>query len=107
MDKNKIFKLLFIIVLIIFIISYAIEKSGYYEYNLHNKSVMTSEAMKKFEEDVKNGKNVTVEDYITDSTTDYTTTLSHNTNKFSLGVNKVLKKGIEKIFKVIGSFVEN
>ena len=36
MNKKKIFKVVFVILFVAFIISYAIEKTGYYEYNLQN-----------------------------------------------------------------------
>ena len=38
MDKKKILKIVFIVLFLSFIIAYVIEKSGYYEYNLRNKT---------------------------------------------------------------------
>ena len=46
MDKKKILKIVFIVLFLSFIIAYVIEKSGYYEYNLRNKTVLTKESMK-------------------------------------------------------------
>ena len=106
MDKKKIFKLAFIIIFIAFIISYVITKSGYYEYNLQNKTVLTNEKMKQFEKDVSEGKDVTLEDYVVSTTKDYTNTLTRETNKVSLKINKILKKGIEGVFSLIGNFVK-
>ena len=62
-DKKKIIKNIFIIFLFAFVVSYIIEKSGYYEYNLEHRTVLTSESMKKFEKDVSEGKDVTIEEY--------------------------------------------
>ena len=62
--------------------------------------------MAKFEKDLKEGKDVTLEDYVVDTEKNYTTSLTRSTNKVSLEVNNVLKKGIESVFKVLGSFVE-
>ena len=107
MNKNKIFKFVFFIFFISFIISYVIERSGYYEYNLQNRTVLTNESMKKFEKDVSEGKDVTIEDYTVPTSRDYTSTLTKKTNKVSLEVNKVLKKGIEGVFKLLGSFVKD
>ena len=107
MNKKKIFKVVFIILFVAFIISYAIEKTGYYEYNLQNKMIMTTEAMEKFEKDVSEGKDVRREDYLVSTEKDYTSTLTKGTNKVSIKVNSILKKGIEGVFKVIGSFVED
>lgn len=107
MDKKKILKIVFICFFIAFVIAYVIEKSGYYEYNLQNKTVMTSESMAKFEKDLKEGKDVTLEDYMVKDSADYTTSLSRNTNKISVKLNIMLKKGIEGVFKVLGHFVED
>lgn len=106
MDKKKIFKLVFSLLFLSFLIGYVIEETGYYEYNLQNKTVMTNEAMSKFEQDLKDGKDVSMEDYVVKTEKDYTSTLTKGTNKVSLKVNNVLKKGIESVFKVLSNFVE-
>lgn len=106
MNKNKVFKIIFIVLFLTFIIAYVIEKSGYYEYNLRNKTVLTTESMKQFEKDVSEGKDVTIEDYVVNTSADYTTRLTRNTNKVSVKVNSILKKGIEGVFKVLGKFVD-
>ena len=100
MDKKKILKIVFIVLFLSFIIAYVIEKSGYYEYNLRNKTVLTKESMEKFEKDVSEGR-----DFVVNTSTDYTTKLTRGTNKVSTKVNDVLKKGIESVFKVLGKFV--
>ena len=107
MDKKKIVKSVFLIFFLAFIISYVIEKSGYYEYNLQHRTVLTNEKMKQFEKDVEEGKDVTLESYIVSSSKDYTTALTKNTNTLSMGVNKMLKKGIESVFRVIGNFIKD
>lgn len=105
MNKQKIFKLSFAVLFLSFLIGYVIERTGYYEYNLQNKTVMTNEAMRRFEDDIKEGKDVTIEDYVVNTEKDYTSVLTKTTNKVSVSVNKYLKKGIEGIFNVLGSFV--
>ncbi|MGN1311900.1 MAG: hypothetical protein ACI4U4_02665 [Bacilli bacterium] len=107
MNKKKIFKVVFVILFVAFIISYAIEKTGYYEYNLQNKMIMTTEAMEKFEKDISEGKDVRREDYLVSTDKDYSSSLTKGTNKVSMKVNNMLKKGIEGVFKVLSSFVEN
>lgn len=104
--KVKVIKYIFLSLFIAFIISYAIEKSGYYEYNLQNKVIMTNEAMAQFEKDLADGKDVTKEDYVVSTTKDYTSTLTRTTNKVSIKVNQFLKSGIEGVFKIVGTFIE-
>ena len=106
MDRKKIAKCLFFIFFLAFLISYIIERSGYYEYNLQNRTVLTNESMRKFEKDVSEGKDVTLEEYAIPTSKDYSSSLTRRTNKFSLRLNKILKKGIEKMFKIFGSFVK-
>ena len=108
MDKNKkkIVKYVLSGMFLAFVISYIIEKSGYYEYNLQNKTIMTNEAMAQFEKDIADGKDVTLEDYVVTTEKDYTSNLTRTTNKVSVKVNKFLKKGIEGVFKIVGTFVE-
>lgn len=105
MNKRKICKFSFIILFLSFLIGYVIEKTGYYEYNLQNKTIMTNESIRKFEEDVKEGKDVTIDKYVVNTEKDYTSILTKTTNKVALSVNKYLKKGIESIFNVLGNFV--
>ena len=104
--KVKIAKYIFFSLFIAFIISYVIEKSGYYEYNLQNKVIMTNEAMAQFEKDLADGKDVSKEDYVISTTKDYTSALTRTTNKVSIKVNQFLKSGIEGVFKIVGTFVE-
>lgn len=104
--KKKIVKYMLITVFLAFIVSYVIEMSGYYEYNLQNKTIMTNEAMAQFEKDIAEGKDVTLEDYVVTTREDYTSNLTRTTNKVSVKVNKFLKKGIEGMFKMVGTLVE-
>ena len=106
MAKKKIIKSLFFIFFLAFIVSYIIERSGYYEYNLQKRTILTNESMRRFEKDVSEGKDVTLEDYAVPTSKDYTTSLTRETNRVSVGVNKVLKKGIEGVFRLLGNFVK-
>ena len=104
--KKKIVKYILTSLFLAFVVSYVIEKSGYYEYNLQNKTIMTNEAMAQFEKDIADGKDVTLEDYVVTTEKDYTSNLTRTTNKVSVKVNKFLKQGIEGVFKIVGTFVE-
>ena len=107
MSKKKLVKIIFICLFLSFVVSYVIEMTGYYEYNVQNKTIMTNEAMAQFEKDLADGKDVTKEDYVVSTEKDYTSSLTRTTNKVSVKVNKLLKDGIEGIFKIVGTFVED
>ena len=57
--------------------------------------------------DLKDGKDVLMEDYVVNTTKDYTSRLTTGTNKVSFKVNSFLKKGIEGMFKVASKLVED
>ena len=52
--KKNIFKLVIIMLIITFTIMYIISSTGYYEYNMQSKTILTNDKIKEFEEDVKN-----------------------------------------------------
>lgn len=106
MNKKKIVKFVFYLFFLAFVISYIIEETGYYEYNLQNNMIMTNESMLKFEKDIKEGKDVTLDDYVVNTYNDYTSHLTRGTNKVSLKVNYILKKGIEDTFKLLSKLTQ-
>lgn len=105
--KKKIPKLILFLVVLSFVISYIIYETGYYEYKLQNKMVLTKEQMEKFESDVNKGLDVTLNDYVIDQDIDYTSSLTRITNKINRKTGKYIKKGIELIFKSINKFVSD
>ena len=106
MKSKKMVKLLIEVVIIVFIFSYAIEKSGYYEYNLQEKKNMTEDEIKKFENDVKMGKNVDVKDYLNDVTKDYSSNLTRSASTFSLNLNRYLIKTINETINIFIKLVK-
>lgn len=105
--KISISKVLVILVCFIFLVTYIIYETGYYEYKLQNRTVLTSEQMKQFELDVSNGLDVTLNDYLIDEQIDYSNRLTNLTVKVNNKVGKYLKKSIENIFKLANKFVSN
>lgn len=106
MNKKLVVKILFGMVFIAFIISYAIGESGYYEYQLANKKYLTEEQMKKFEENVKNGSEVDLKDYTVETRIDYTNKFTDLVSNTSMSINKYLKKSIESIFGLLNKVVQ-
>ena len=105
--KAKIFfKIIFIFSLISYMTFYISLKSGYYEYNNRKKMTFTSEQIKQFENDIKNGKNVDIESYLNNSNKNYQNKISKLTLDISLGISKYTKKGINIIFTKIGNAIE-
>ncbi len=107
MKKKKGIYLIFMLITVTFICSYVVSQSGYYEYNLQSKKNLTEKEIKQFENDVKEGKDVDITDYMKDKTVDYSNNLTRTTVKVSTTINKYLKKGIESVFKILNSLVES
>lgn len=106
MSSKKIIKFVIVGVVIVFGCAYVIEESGYYEYNLYNKRNLTEEQIEKFEADVKAGKNIDIDDYVTDNRIDYSNKLTKTTTKISLGINQYLKERIKDVFSILNRMVE-
>lgn len=104
--KSNLMKLILILSFTIFVASYFVEKTGYYDYKLQEKTVLTSEQIKKFEQDIKEGKEVDIEEYLKKNEKDYSNKFTTNVTKVTLTTNKYLKKGIESIFNILDNFVK-
>ena len=61
---NKFLWRCFLVLLICFTALYLSEATGYYEYEQHKNMVLTKEKIEEFEQDVKDGKNINLENYI-------------------------------------------
>ena len=103
---NKLIKLIILTICIAFVISYIIYETGYYEYKLQSRTVLTKEQMEKFEQDVNEGKNVDLNDYLVETEKDYTNNLTDTTIKVSSTVNSYIKKGVELLFKQVNKLVQ-
>ena len=103
--KNRIFKIIFWMFFLSFMLIYFSEITGYYEYKNYQKSTMTTEQIQKFEKDVKSGKKVNPNDYIVADTAHYNNKLSDAANTLSNGLSKLVKGGVENTFKLISNLV--
>lgn len=104
--KNKIYKFIFYLFFISFLVIYFSELTGYYEYQNHQKKALTEEQIRKFEEDVKNGKEVDINEYLDVDTRKYNNTLSKLASKLSDGISDIVNSGVEYTFKYISKLVE-
>lgn len=106
MDK-KIIKLFILVILIVFVMAYMISSSGYYEYTMQQRTVITNEKIKEFEEDVKNRENIDLKDYLEEEEVDYSNRFSNLMYNISDSSNKITRKMIKYIFKKLSYLVED
>ena len=105
MKHKKLLKFFCGMIILIFLFCYFIEFSGYYEYNLQNKKNLTPNQIKQFEEDVKTGKEIDLDDYLTGVTIDYSNSLTRTTTEANLKLNHYLKKILTGGFDILGKFI--
>ncbi len=90
-----------------FLVLYFSQASGYYE-NLNNKkATLTEEKIKEFEEDVKKGKEIKIENYVVDLKKDYGNRVSDFGLFTSQTFAKYFEKGLTAVFKGIDKMVNN
>ena len=99
MKYENTFKIIFIFLFVIFLTMYISVGSNYYEYELHKKVMLTNEDIKRFEDDVKNNKEVDIDNYIS-SRVDYSNSFSKASTKVSKETKKYIKQGIDDIFNI-------
>lgn len=105
MKADKIFKFVFCLLLLIYLTLYFTGVAGYYEYKNYKKMTLTEEQIEKFEEDVKNGKEVNVEDYIQEEKRDYNNKIANTGKKVSYTISNTLTKLLSSTFKHISKFI--
>lgn len=102
---KKIIKYIPILIIILFLGLYFAYQNGYYERIIRDKITMTNVNIEKFEQDIKDGKDVTIEDYLEDEK-DYSTKIGNTSLKVGGELEKIINSGIKFIFKKISSVVE-
>lgn len=105
MKKDKIFKAFFSLLLITYLVIYIASSSGYYEYKNYKKMTLTEEQIEKFEDDVKNGKEVNVEDYVVEENNIYDNRIAKVGKKLSFMISDTLTGVLSKSFKAISKFI--
>lgn len=109
MKKNKqknIYKFIFMVFFLSFLVIYFSELTGYYEYQNHEKTVLTEEQIRQFETDVADGKEVDINQYLIINDTTYNNNLSKLASKLSNGISILVESGVENTFKLLSNLVE-
>lgn len=106
MEKRyKIFKWAFTLLFIIFMTLYFSQLTGYYEYQNYQKMVMTEEQIKKFEQDVRDGKEVDIKDYTENTVRNYDNPFSNLGLNLSKLISGLVEDGVIKLFSSIAGMV--
>lgn len=105
--KEKFFKYILkifnIILVISFLTLYFSQKSGYFEYQQYKKTSFTKEQIEKFEQDIKEGKDVDITNYLDNKDDDYSNKISRLGLGLSKGIEKTIKGGLNKIINLLNN----
>ena len=102
-DKREVIAVRFFnIFLIIYIVLYLAKITGYYNVEVKKQVELNSEAMNRFENDVKNGKNVKMTDYVSIKNVKYNNKISDLGYSLSKGVTYVVTNGFDDVSSFLG-----
>jgi len=104
--KNNIYKFIFFIFFISYLIIYLTDTMGYYQYQNYKKTSLTKEQIIKFEEDVKNGNKIDINEYLIKNQKKYNNKLCDIVSTLSYNISKIINKGVEYTFKCISNLIE-
>ncbi len=90
-----------------FLVLYFSQANGYYEDLNNKKATLTEEKIKQFEKDVKDGKEIKVENYVVNMKKDYGNAVSNFGLYTSKTFAKYFQKGLNKIFGGVDKVVSD
>ena len=105
--KNNVIRGIFIFLFITYMTLYISQKSGYLDLQNYKKKEFTEEKKKQFENDLKNGKKVNIEDYKYNEVKNYSNRLSNIGYKSSNGISKLVSSGVDSFFKTLAKLAED
>ena len=96
-------KLFVVIIFISFLTLYFSQKTGYFEYEQYKKTSFTKEQIEKFEQDIKDGKEVDITNYLDNKNNDYSNKVSKLGLSLSKGIEKTIKSGLNKVIDMLNN----
>ena len=103
---KKIFNCIIFSLFILFVSLYIAASNGYYEYQNKEKTELTKEKIKEFEEDIKNGKRVDIKNYLTYDNKTYDNKITKIGNILDDLIYNSLITGLEKTFSLFEKMIE-
>ena len=103
MSRNNLIRIISLTLVFLFVGLYFASNAGYIDYQSRNKTVLTEEQIKKFENDVKENKAIDIENYITDKSAEYDNSISN----LSLKISNTIGETFEQVLNYIFGKLEN
>lgn len=95
----------FIFFFVIFMGLFLSSKTGYYEEEAHNKTILTKEQIKVFEQDIKDGKEVDINNYLTANEKNYDNKISDGALYISNLVSNFIKNLLTSIVREMSKMI--
>ena len=96
--KNNFFKMMLLTIFLVFLALYYSSNSGLIDYQARNKTVLTEEQIKMFEEDVKNNVQIDLKKYVEDKEAKYDNNISKTTLKVSNTIGETIQGALNYLF---------
>ena len=106
MKGQKLGSFLFLLFFLMFVGLYFTASSGYYETEERKKMVLTNEQIARFEEDIQNGKQVDLEDYLQLNEKNYENAISDAALSLSTKLGQMVENGMNSLFQAMANAME-
>ena len=101
--KINIFLKLLLLLFIIYLVLYIVNMSGYYESKIRERTVLTEQKIKEFDELIQNGENVDIDSFLDSESIDYSNGLTH----LGDNVTRSLEHTVNETSKVIANILKS
>lgn len=101
--KNNFFRIMVLTVFLIFLALYYSSNAGLIDYQAKNKTSLTEEQIKMFEEDVKNNVQIDLKKYVDNKEDKY----DNNISKTTLKLSNTIGETVEGILNFVFGKLEN
>lgn len=99
--KGTIILRLLLLLFIIYLSLTIAMNTGYYEAKLSERATITATSMKRFENDIKAGKDVDIKDYLEQETKDYSNLATRAGVALSKAAEDFMSEGITKAIDIL------
>ena len=106
MNYKRIAQIIMAVLVMLFLGLYISQMTGYYEYTESKKTTLTKSAMERFEQDIKEGKEIKAGNYL-EQEKDYNNKASTLGMKVSSLIEKGFNKAMNGLFQEISKAINN
>lgn len=96
--QNNFLRIMLLTVFLIFLALYYSSNAGIIDYQARNRTALTEEQIKMFEDDVKNNVEIDIKKYLDDKEEKYDNNVSKTTLKLSNAIGKGVAKALDFMF---------